>query len=507
MKQSQLITVLLSFATACAALSSDSNSTTLSPSSTRSENDIAFKYMYHGSMQVVPRMFIDYELGSYNPLKPPSQPHKPLWPLDWTDYVVFGVGAIGIIVAAGGGIGGGGVMVPLLLIFGGFTTTTGVALSNVTVMGGALANFVINFSKRHPHVNRPLIDWDLIMVMEGTTIFGAIFGGYMNKICPSWITGTLLVVLLSQMGWVLLRKGMRMYKKENNEIQAEKDAAKEPLLEEGNTEEPQTKGSKVQAHPLPDALLSVDGKEDDEDAKSRKECLLILKREERKLPWERFGVLLLYFVFAAGGDIWKGEVPCMSVQYWLASLVTVPLIVVVTVVFRYVLVHKNNVKEKFGALHPNDVRWTPSNTVKWPLICTSAGVVAGMFGLGGGVVKAPLMLAMNVLPEVSVATSATMILFTAGTATTVYVSFGAVQEDYGIALGIFGFLLTLIGQYTMYYLVETLGRRSAIVLAMATFMIISGALMAIHVVIIYIDNVQSHVNWFAFYSLCTSAGA
>jgi uncharacterized membrane protein YfcA len=38
--------------------------------------------------------------------------------------------------------------------------------------------------------------------------------------------------------------------------------------------------------------------------------------------------------------------------------------------------------------------------------------VAGLFGLGGGVVKAPLMLELGVLPEVAAATSTTMIAFT-----------------------------------------------------------------------------------------------
>ena len=34
----------------------------------------------------------------------------------------------------------------------------------------------------------------------------------------------------------------------------------------------------------------------------------------------------------------------------------------------------------------------------------------GMFGVGGGIVKGPLMLEMGVLPDVAAATSATMIM-------------------------------------------------------------------------------------------------
>lgn len=42
-----------------------------------------------------------------------------------------------------------------------------------------------------------------------------------------------------------------------------------------------------------------------------------------------------------------------------------------------------------------------SNTVVFPAICTAAGVIAGMFGLGGAVVKTPLMLELGVHPQVS----------------------------------------------------------------------------------------------------------
>jgi hypothetical protein len=60
-----------------------------------------------------------------------------------------------------------------------------------------------------------------------------------------------------------------------------------------------------------------------------------------------------------------------------------------------------------------DIVWDPKTTVLYPAMCSFAGLIAGMFGVGGGIVKGPLMLALGVLPEVAAATSATMILFTA----------------------------------------------------------------------------------------------
>lgn len=67
---------------------------------------------------------------------------------------------------AGGGIGGGGILVPIYILVMEFSPKHAIPLSNITVFGGAIANTILNTSKRHPLADRPLVDWDLILVME-----------------------------------------------------------------------------------------------------------------------------------------------------------------------------------------------------------------------------------------------------------------------------------------------------------------------------------------------------
>ena len=74
-----------------------------------------------------------------------------------------------------------------------------------------------------------------------------------------------------------------------------------------------------------------------------------------------------------------------------------------------------------------DVQWDNKTTIMYPAICTLAGLCAGMFGIGGGIVKGPLMLEMGVLPSVSSATAAFMILFTTASAAYTYVVFGMLK--------------------------------------------------------------------------------
>ncbi len=64
-------------------------------------------------------------------------------------------------------------------------------------MAGGLANFVLNAPRRRGNggaAAAPLIDWDLVMIMEPTTLVGALAGSYLNKASGGghgWLAGCL----------------------------------------------------------------------------------------------------------------------------------------------------------------------------------------------------------------------------------------------------------------------------------------------------------------------------
>jgi hypothetical protein len=103
-----------------------------------------------------------------------STPHKPLFPLDFTDIVGTILVSVALLIAASGGIGGGGILVPLFILVFQFGPKHAVALSNFCILATSVTNMVINLPKRHPFANRPLVDWDLILVMEPLTMGGAV---------------------------------------------------------------------------------------------------------------------------------------------------------------------------------------------------------------------------------------------------------------------------------------------------------------------------------------------
>lgn len=131
----------------------------------------------------------------------------------------------------------------------------------------------------------------------------------------------------------------------------------------------------------------------------------------------------------------------------------------------------------------DDLKWDKKSTIIYPLISTLAGFCAGMFGIGGGIIKGPLMLAMGIHPKVASATSACMILFTSFTATTTFSVYGLMVTDYAIVGCILGFCATFLGQTIMSRLLAKSKRNSYIAFSIGFVVLLSAMLMALESVL------------------------
>lgn len=97
-----------------------------------------------------------------------------------------------------------------------------------------------------------------------------------------------------------------------------------------------------------------------------------------------------------------------------------------------------------------DIHWTSFRVVHYPLYCAGAGVAAGLLGIGGGMVKGPLMLEMGILPQVQSTTAAFMIIFTSSSTVIQYAIAGGFpggrQWDYILWYMLIGFSGGFTGQ-------------------------------------------------------------
>jgi len=430
-----------------------------------------------------------------------SHAHKSLHPIDSTDVWGFLFSSLGLMLAAGGGIGGGGVLVPIYILVMGFSPKHAIPLSNVTVLGGAFANTFLNWNKRHPDADRPLIDWDLILVMEPLTIAGALIGAFLNKLLPELILTALLVALLSFTAYTTLTSAVKMYKKESKLIRERlsSSAGGESELTRVARREDTQDDDEAQQNLLDNMEETAENDDDLEDAQDSEEDpnkqihyaspdLQRILLEEREIPLGNITVLVLLFVVVLFINVIKGGgafpsplgIKCGSTSFWMSNILMLGWIVIIGFFCRAYLVHRYHEKARVGYKYvEGDIKWDERATIVYPCICAAAGFFAGMFGIGGGIVKGPLMLAMGVHPKVSSASSACMILFTSFTATTSFVVFGLLLVDYAIICAIIGFFTTFVGQIGLAYLMKKNDRNSYIAFSIGFVVLLSAFLMTV----------------------------
>jgi len=450
--------------------------------------------------------------------------HAPLFPLTDSDRIGFLCAIIGLMIAAGGGIGGGGILVPIYILVMGFSPKHAIPLSNITVFGGALANMVLNTQKRHPLADRPLVDWDLILVMEPLTIAGALIGAFMNKVLPETLLVVMLVVLLSFTAYNTLKKAIKMYKLETIKLREQglkPDGTKESELTHIDSKD----RADGQIEAGDELLKNMDLQEGESPGVGDMESPVIDQRalqelnqildEERVAQKTNITILVCMFVVVLAINLLKGGgafpspvgIKCGSTAFWLANGIMLGWIVMISLYVRSYLVQRYETKKRVGYEYvEGDIKWDGRATIVYPVVCCLAGFFAGMFGvgkfslftlisrfgtlieltslhsiqfIGGGIVKGPLMLAMGVHPAVASASSACMILFTSFTATTSFFVFGLLDPEYAPVCFCVGFIATYFGQIGLSILMRRAQRNSYIAFSIGGVVLLSSLLMTI----------------------------
>ena len=460
---------------------------------------------------------------------PPAPASRPLLPLLPSSALALAAAFALCILASAAGIGGGAALVPLYLVLAGQGTHAAVALSNLTILGSAAAAFTLNARRWHTPPGdgppRPLVDWDVILLMEPATVVGAVAGALLNAVSPPAVTLACLTALLGLVTHSLAAKARGVWVAESvaraealgggGGVDAGPSLRAHLLLAgedggEGGGEAGGGGGGGGGAHPKPPATeVRADGGSGSAPTfpKSPIGVPALLPPPAAAavarptptlspppLPAAKVGALVSLFAVVLACDALKGRLRCGSLAYWLATVGIVPPALALTAWARaHILAGVGGggvprgappppaeaaraEEEGAGTGHtdttppppPSQLAWTPANTLAIPAISTLAGLAAGAFGVGGGIIKGPfLILVARLPPEVAAATAMTMILFTSATASLVYLAAGAASPAWGGAVFAVGLLGAAVGVAGLGRAIEASGgRRSLVVVAM-----------------------------------------
>lgn len=364
--------------------------------------------------------------------------------------------AMGATLAAGGGIGGGGIFVPVYIVVMQLPIHLAIPLSAVTVMGGAMASTLVNFYRRHPIADRPIIDWDIILVMQPLILMGALIGTLLHRVLSEQILVVMLVLFLTITARAMLTKARKMYDAETKYI-AKLETAQSYIWVKREERLEQISENMTVETPLPDRYAL----EKQRILISNPDCQTLrsdLLEQEKVNPREKIVAIIIMFLVliflnvmvGGGGFVSPWGIRCGGIAFWVVHVIIAACLVACAWSAQIYLVNRHEIKElvNFDFVH-GDIRWDARSSVIYPLFFCSAGLCAGLFGIGGGMVTVPLLLAMGVHPAVTTATSSCMTFFTSASATTAYVIYGLVMYDYAAVCLVIGFSAALFGQMLM----------------------------------------------------------
>jgi len=349
------------------------------------------------------------------------------------DYEAMFLAFVATALAASGGIGGGGLLVPLFILVEDFEADLASPLSSATITGGAIVGYAIYCRRWHPLfpvIQRPLIDYETVLIILPSLLTGTMIGTIFDKVLPLWFIMTMLFLLLGFTTFRTCQKGIET-------LENESDASDSAPLQGQDT--------KIDDDDL------ASGEEDVEGTRFPTRTLLLI-------------VAFWFFVFLIamlkGGHDMPSLLPfvrCNNTGYWVLQLFCWSSMFVVFIMVRHQILNHSD-----GGLD-GDIVWTPRNSITLPLICLPCGIFAGLLGVGGGMVVGPLLLELGARHSMITATSTFTILVTASSSAAQFVLMGKLPIYYALFFAMIGGIGTGVGQIAVERIIKRLNSTSIIV--------------------------------------------
>ena len=362
---------------------------------------------------------------------------------------------------------------------------------------------------------RPVIDYNMALFLAPMEMAGAVLGVIIQRVFPNWLFLCFAAVVLGFTAFKTFKKFFVAYAKDKAAKEERIELTKresQRVLESQKKKESDANGEGAAS----DAVDDVEGnantkeeKEEEDDPKQLEQRRKFLEEDSRQYPFEKISYLILLWIgltiitFLKGG---KGVdsvigITCQDAGFY----VLVAAQFLWTLGFAAVFGYKNvkGVNERVAVNYPfneTDVMWDFKKLQFYSFFTFVAGIVAGLIGIGGGMVLGPLMIVMGVNPRVSTATTATMILLTSSSVAVMFVMSGLVPWQYAVYFFFVCLLGAYIGKTRIDAYVKKTGMGSILVGILATII----ALATIGCIIILFLNLAK-VDWCVdgFKAFCT----
>ncbi|KAF8117703.1 hypothetical protein N665_0008s0057 [Sinapis alba] len=393
----------------------------------------------------------------------PTKFNQPKIELTTSTLIAAILSFIAASISSAGGIGGGGLYVPIMTIVAGLDLKTASSFSAFMVTGGSIANVGSNLFVRNPKAGgKTMIDFDLALLLEPCMLLGVSVGVICNLVFPNWLITSLFAVFLAWSTVKTFGNGVYYWRLETEMVKIRESRR----------------------------VGEDDEDEDESEIESVKLPLLGGYERRKRFPWMKLGVLVIIWLsyFAVyllrGNKYGEGIIsiePC-GITYWLLSSTQIPL----TLFFTLWICFSDNVQGNQCSDHQVSVKDVEdlrsndggrANKCMFPVMALLAGILGGVFGIGGGMLISPLLLQVGIAPEVTAATCSFMVLFSSTMSAIQYLLLGMEHTGTASLFAIVCFVASLVGLMVVQKVITQYGRASIIVFSVGIVMALSIVLM------------------------------
>ncbi|CAN4116650.1 unnamed protein product [Withania somnifera] len=312
------------------------------------------------------------------------------------------------------------------------------------VTGGSIANVVCSmFLPSSKHGGKILVDFDIALLSQPCILLGVSIGVICNLVFPEWLITILFAIFLAWCTFKTFKSGIYYWKIESEEVTRRKENFEEiegPLLE----------------------------KEEIKGIKS--------------IPWMKMGILvMIWFSFFSlyllrGNRYGQGiiHMKACGLVYWIISSIQIPSAIIFTSWILYNRDNQQNLPSKKQEITKHN---GPSRMFIFPLMALLAGVLGGVFGIGGGMLISPLLIQVGISPEITAATCSFMVFFSSTMSAVQYLFLGMEHVKVAFIFAIICLLASLIGLVVVQRAIEHHGRASLIVFSVGIVMALSTVLI------------------------------
>ena len=386
------------------------------------------------------------------------------------------------------GIGGGSIMVPVFIYMFNFASIESIPLSKITMLAGAIANLVLTFNQRLPkEPNHLLIDFSAAAALTPLMLSGTQIGVLLQKWLPPAAVMFGLTVLVVYTLIKMYKSGVNAFKKESVEIEMLRKMQNESKFKDG------LPSNDIELIPQEEEAVQTAllGQEQAVPRTASLPSIWTLY-----LPhWKNILILcisisiILLTALLRGGESFLSLIGIDS-----CSIASTSILIFSQLINCLLSWYCFKLNESQGLFSP-EMKKISGKLAVVLLYSYCAGIAAGLFGLGGGLVLGVYLISIGLNPEFCTALTGFTLLWVASSTSVQYTIIGALHLKHAFIFMVISLLGSFIGNLILRGVVRKYNRPSILIWTIFLLMIISGIVIPYDVVMRSIKNPKYALNF------------